>query len=130
MIETIVFDILASAIEDEFPTAIIKSDYSPVVESFPCVYIEMSNVDDDIDTLTTKVNYENLAFEMNIFTTGHRKKNTAKLIADIIQDEMTLMGFLKETRRKIDNPSDREIYRILMRYTGRRRISDDKIFRR
>ena len=130
MIEIIVFDILSEEIEQLFPDADIVDQYQPEVSSFPHVQIVMDDVSDHVESLTPQVNFENINFQIDVFTIGQSKKKDAKQIADKIQDEMYLMGFLRRQRRVVTNIGNRDVYRIVLRFTATRKLNTNIIYRR
>ncbi|MFW6002000.1 MAG: hypothetical protein ACOCQD_01525 [archaeon] len=130
MLETIVYDILSTAIEEEFSDASIVNQYEPEVTTFPHIMIEQTNSFNDIDSMTKQANFDNVIFQIEIYTIGDYKKKDAKEIADIVQDEMSILGFLKEQRSPVDNLQNRDVYRLMLRFSGKKDLTKNSLYRR
>lgn len=117
-IENQVFTKLADNLELHFPGICVYSDITKTPASFPAVFAEEK---DNIQTVQYKdssyeENFSDLVYEINVYTASSAKKAQAKKIAQLIDDEMKLMGFLRIMANSVANFNDSSIYRITLRY--------------
>ena len=131
-IENELFEIIATAVQSEYPDAYIVGEYVKSPSKFPCVSIvEMDNVAyDKTQSSYSLENHANLTYEVNVYsnkTSG--KKSECKAIASLIDTEFEKLGFSRTMLQPIPNVDDATIYRMLGRYMGV--VSKDKyVFRR
>ena len=131
-IENEIFNIIASAVRNDYPNAYVVGEYVKSPPRFPCVsIIEMDNsVYDRTQTSGNLENHADIVYEVNIYsnkTSG--KKSECKAIASLIDNEFATLGFSRTMLQPIPNLDDVTIYRMVGRYSGV--VSREKvIFRR
>lgn len=119
-IENQIFTIVYDAIHSYDDTISMASDYSVAPSHFPHVYFVLGDSfvvarnSARIDELT------NLMFEVNIYTNDtFGKQQRAKEIADVIDNEMRLLGFSRDTEVINLAEDDSDVYvRLVTRYVG------------
>ena len=127
-VENQIFDIIAKAIENEYPKAYVVGEYVKAPSQFPCISIvEMDNTAyDKTQTSSSLENHAELMYEVNVYsnkTSG--KKSECKAIASLIDNEFATLGFSRTMLQPIPNVEDATIYRMVGRYQGV--VSKDKI---
>lgn len=120
-IESEVFNIVATAIRNEYPGAYVVGEYVKAPSQFPCVSIvEMDNTAyERTQSSGSLENHADVTYEINIFsnkTSG--KKSECKAIAKLIDNEFVTLGFSRRMLQPIPNVDDATIYRMLGRYRG------------
>ena len=131
-VENEIFNIIATAIRNEYPKAYVVGEYVKSPSRFPCVsVIEIDNTAyDKTQTSGSLENHADVTYEVNIYsnkTSG--KKSECKAIASLIDNEFATLGFSRSILQPIPNIDDATIYRMLGRY--RAVVSKEKhIFRR
>lgn len=131
-IENQIFDIVATAIKNEYSDVYVVGEYVKSPSQFPCISIvEMDNVAyDKTQSSDSRENHADITYEVNIYsnkTSG--KKSECKAIASLIDNEFATLGFSRTMLQPILNVDDVTIYRMTGRYRGV--VSKDlKIFRR
>ena len=131
-VENEIFNIIAIAVRNEYPNALVVGEYVKTPAKFPCISIvEMDNtVYDKTQTSGCLENHVDVSYEVNIYsnkTSG--KKSECKAIASLIDNEFATLGFSRTMLQPIPNIDDATIYRMLGRYRGV--VSKDKkVFRR
>lgn len=118
-IETQVIDRIIRAVKAEYPNAIVQNTFTPTPSGFPYVAVyEMNNTNPTrLQDNTHRELYANVSYEAQIYANDPTKKATAKAIAQIVDNTMQDMGFLRTFMNPIPN-IDRTIYRIVLRYSG------------
>lgn len=116
-IENKVVDTVYRAVNAAYPNAEVEGGYNPTPDKFP--YVTVVEIDNSMPELVQdNINrelYVHVFYEVNVYTNDSKKKSTAKAIADLVDDTMRGMKFLRTFRNQIPN-IDRTIYRITMRY--------------
>ena len=131
-VENEIFDRVAKAVRNAYPSAFISGEYVRTSSKFPFVsLIEMSNTTyDRTQTSGSLENHVSVMYEVNVYsnkTSG--KKSECKAIAALIDNELATLGFSRTMLQPIPNMDDATIYRMTGRYTAV--ISKDKaIYRR
>ena len=130
--ENEVFDTIAKAVRNVYPSAFVSGEYIKAPSKFPHVsLIEMSNTAyDRTQTSGDLENHASLMYEVNIYSNKKSgKKSECKAIAALIDNEMATLGFSRTMLQPIPNMDDATIYRMTGRYTAV--VSKDKaIYRR
>lgn len=118
-IETRVIDQIYNSISAEYPNAVVENRYTESTSVFPfiAVYEQNNSNATRYEEFSDGELYNNLVYEVQIFTNDKLKKKTAKAIAQIVDEQMRTMGFSRSFMNPIPN-IDRTIYRIAMRYTA------------
>ena len=119
-IENALFTRLATMLRTAHSGIKVYGEYVEIPADFPCVTIvEADNkVYERTRDLSGVEHYAQVMYEINVFTNdASGKKQSAKSIANLIDNEMTGMGFTRIFRGQTPN-IDRTIYRITMRYEG------------
>lgn len=116
-IENKVIDTVNRDVTATYPNATVEGGYNPTPDSFP--YITVSEMDNFMpervqDNLNREL-YVQVMYEVNVYTNDPVKELTAKKIADLVDETMRGMKFLRTSRLQTPNV-DRTIYRITMRY--------------
>ena len=131
-IEAQVFNRVATRVRERLPNIFMAGEYVSSPSSFPAVsLVEMDNsiLESTVDSSSNE-NHANVMYEVNVYsnkTAG--KKSECKEIVAFIDEEMTVMGFVRSTLTPVPNEYDSTIYRMVARY--RAVVSTDhKIFRR
>lgn len=131
-IENDVFNIISKVVRNQISQIYISGEYVKVPPSFPCVsLVEMDNVAyRNTQTSSDNENHVELLYELNVYSNKKSgKKAECKKIVDIIDNEMSRLGFSRIMLQPIPNMDDATIYRMTGRY--RAIVSKDKIiFRR
>lgn len=131
-VENEIFNIVATAIRNEYPGAYVVGEYVIAPARFPCISIvEIDNsVYDRTQTSGSLENHADVTYEVNIYsnkTSG--KKSECKAIASLIDNEFATLGLSRSMLQPIPNMDDATIYRMVGRYMGV--VSKDKyVFRR
>lgn len=118
-IETQVIDKVIRAVQAEYPKAVVEDRFTAVPSAFPYVAVyEMNNVEPQryIDNTGNEL-YNEVTYEAQVFTNDRVKKSTANAIAQIVDETMRELGFLRTFKNPIPNV-DTTIYRIALRYTA------------
>lgn len=118
-IETQVIDKVIRAVQAEYPKAVVEDRFTAVPSAFPyvAVYELNSAVPQRYVDNTGKELYNEVTYEAQIFTNDRVKKSTANAIAQIVDETMRGLGFLRTFKNPIPNV-DTTIYRIALRYTA------------
>lgn len=131
-VENEVFDTIAKAVRNVYPSAFVSGEYIKAPSKFPHVsLIEMSNTAyDRTQTSGDLENHASLMYEVNIYSNKKSgKKSECKAIAALIDNEMATLGFSRTMLQPIPNMDDATIYRMTGRYTAV--VSKDKkLYRR
>lgn len=111
-----IFNSVKQKIEGNFPSAKVQKDFQPTITTFPTITfyeIDNSELEHTLDYTQRK---SNLAFQIDIFTTGGDKERQARKISvtvnEVMEDEFHM-------KRVFSNPlpnTDKDIYRFTMRY--------------
>ena len=131
-IENEVFNAVAKAVREKYPSVFISGEYIRTPPKFPFVsLIEMSNTAYDRTQSSGGLeNHASLMYEVNVYsnkTSG--KKRECKEISALIDNEMAALGFSRTMLQPIPKMDDATIYRMTGRYTAV--ISKDKkLYRR
>ncbi len=131
-IEAEIFNIVATAIRKEYPSAYVVGEYVKSPPRFPCVSIvEMNNIAyERTQSSGSLENHADVTYEINIYsnkTSG--KKSECKSIASLLDNEFATLGFSRTMLQHIPNGDDATIYRMVGRYRGV--VSTEKyVFRR
>ena len=120
-IESEIFDIIATAVRNEYTDAYVVGEYVKSPPQFPCVSIvEMDNVAyDKTQSSGSLENHADVTYEVNIYsnkTSG--RKSECKAIASLIDNEFATLGFSRTMLQPITNADDTTVYRVLGRYRG------------
>lgn len=119
-IEELVIDTVSKAVKAKFPTVSFYSEYVEVPSSFPAVSLcedDNSTYEKSLDSSHGE-NHARLLYAANVYSNkSSMKKHEAKQIANIIDEAMQSLKFIRILRSPVPN-EDRAIYRILMRYTA------------
>ena len=126
-----IFNEVFTKVKTEISPIAIYSHYPEVQPEFPCVILEELSpiaIPDTVDTSGEK--YNEISFEVNIFTTGSEKVSIAKNIRNKV--DLVLGDFYNMNRDysgTIPSFLDNNIYRMTLRYSCI--VSKDKkIYRR
>ncbi len=116
-IQNQIFNSLKQRIEIQFPNSKVCKDFQPVASTFPTItFYEIANSELE-HTLDYTQRKSNLAFQIDIFTTGGTKESQAKAISKEICEVMENHYHMK---RLFANPlvnADKDIYRYTIRYS-------------
>ena len=120
-IENEVFNAVAKAVREKYPSVFISGEYIRTPPKFPFVsLIEMSNTAYDRTQSSGGLeNHASLMYEVNVYsnkTSG--KKRECKEISALIDNEMAALGFSRTMLQPIPNMDDATIYRMTGRYTA------------
>ena len=118
-IETQVIDKVVRAVQAEYPKAVVEDRFTAVPSAFPYVAVyEMNNTVPQryVDNTGNEL-YNEVTYEAQIFTNDRVKKSTANAIAQIVDETIRNLGFLRTFKNPIPNV-DTTIYRIALRYTA------------
>lgn len=118
-IEPQVIDAVAKAVQDEYPKAVVENRFTFKPASFPYVSVyETGNTQPSryIDNTGEEL-FNEVTYEAQIFTCDRFKVATANHLAEIVDNEMRGLGFLRTFKNAIPNV-DTTIHRIVLRYTA------------
>ena len=131
-IENEVFSAVSSEVRAKYPNIYMSGEYVKSPPSFPATsLIEMDNsAYTSTQTSSDNENHATLMYEVNTYSNKTKgKKSECKAIMQLIDNEMTRLGFTRIMLQPIPNMDDATIYRMTARY--RAVVSKDKIlFRR
>ena len=131
-VENEIFNKVAEAVREVYPSAFVSGEYVRTPSKFPHVsLIEMSNTAYERTQSSGGVeNHASLMYEVNIYSNKKSgKKSECKAIATLIDNELAALGFSRTMLQPIPNMDDATIYRMTGRYTAV--ISKDKkVYRR
>lgn len=118
-IETEVFNIVATALREEYPKIFIVGEYVKSPPSFPCASIvEVDN--QTYRNTRTSSSYENHAqvmYEVNVYSNKKSgKKTECKEIISFIDKQLEALGFTRTMMNPAPNEVDATIYRMVGRY--------------
>lgn len=119
-IENYVYTQLHNAIKENFPKANISSQYVQAPTSFPHIAIieEDNYVNQATMSTTDKEHSVYVMYSVNVYVNDIKgKKNTAKEIANLIDDTFQKLRFRRTVKTQVPN-MDNGIYRIVMRFNG------------
>ena len=121
-----IFNSLKTKIEADFPSIKVQKEYQPIASTFPTVtFYEIGNsaISHSLDYTERK---SNLAFQIDIFTTGGTKETIAKNIAKSVNTALETNWHMKRVfANPIQNTTDPDIYRYTMRFSCK--IDEDKL---
>lgn len=102
-----------------YPKLKVVSEYVETAAAFPliCVVEEDNYTHRATQDAELQEHQVNVAFAVYIYTTGKKKKSTAKAIAQVVDTEMQNNLFTRTMMSQIPNV-DRTVYRMIMRYTA------------
>ena len=119
-IENKIFTLVATAIQAQYPSAVVVGDYVEQFASFPAVTIneiENSTVRRMQDDEPVE-HYAQVTYEVNVYCNERiGKKELCKSILKIVDDVMVGLKFRRYPARRVPN-IDRTIYRMYTRYTA------------
>lgn len=118
-IERQVIDKVVRAVEAEYPKAIVEDRFTAKPAAFPYVAVyELNSVQPQhyVDNTGNEL-YTEVTYEAQVFANDRFKKSTANTIAQIVDETMRGLGFLRTFKNPIPNV-DTTIYRIALRYTA------------
>lgn len=119
-IEKVVFTQVANAVQTEYPTVNVVSDYLDSVSEFPCVTIVEENNSTYVFSLDNakEEHHANLMYSVNVYsnkTSG--AKAEARNILAIVDAELQKLNFVRTFMQPIPN-ANRSVYRLTARYTA------------
>lgn len=114
-----VFDRVAKRILAEYPDAYLVDETIRVPPSLPCVCL--CERDNAVNAFTLdssgEENHASIMFELDVYSANiNDRKREAKHIANLADDELRKIGFLRTMLSPIDNPMDASVYRVKGRY--------------
>lgn len=120
-IESEVFDTVFKALNESEYDITMSSEFVAAPASFPSVsLIELSNV--PMRRTMTQELHENHAivmYEINVYSDKARgRKREAKNIAELVDNVMVSMGFVRTMYTPVPNYADGTIFRLTMRYSA------------
>lgn len=130
-IENELFTILATKLRSEYNKIFVTGEYVAAPPTFPAVsIIEMENeVYRRSQSTDNMENHDIVVYEINVYsnkTSG--KKSECKAIMQIIDTEMSRLGFTRHLLHPVPNINDASIYRMVGRW--RAIVSEDKVIYR
>lgn len=130
-VENEIFNTVAKAVREKYPSVFISGEYIKAPSEFPFVsLVEMSNTAyDRTQTSGSLENHASLMYEVNVYsnkTSG--KKSECRAIATLIDNALATLGFSRTMLQPIPNMDDATIYRMTGRYTAV--ISKDNVIYR
>lgn len=116
-IENKVIDTVNTAVTAAYPDATVEGGYNPTPDSFPYITVtELENfMPESVQDNINRELYVQVMYETNVYANDPLREITAKKIADLVDDTMRGMKFIRTTRLQTPNV-DRTIYRVTMRY--------------
>jgi hypothetical protein len=130
-VESAIFDTVAKAVREKYPSVFMSGEYIKAPSKFPFVsLVEMSNTTyDRTQTSGSLENHASLMYEVNVYSNKKSgKKSECKAIASLIDNELATLGFSRTMLQPIPNIDDATIYRMTGRYTAV--ISKDNVIYR
>lgn len=108
----------------------VETSYPSTTPTFPCVVFEELSNNTDPETIDTSgEKYNDLVFQIDIFSESETKNSEIKSIRDSIDNVMSdLYRMTRGYSGRTPNYLDEAIYRYTLRYNARVN-SDKKIFR-
>ena len=83
--------------------------------SFPTLLILLDASKEIGQTLIPDDNGTEVAYKIQVYTNGSKKRDTAKKIMDAVETEMRRMGFSRPSFQQV--PVDSELFSYMARYT-------------
>lgn len=119
-IESFVFSRVSEKLRNTFDDIFVSGEYIDAPAKFPAAtLIEVNNSVLPSMRTTMVENGTTVLYEVNVFSNkvGY-KKSEAKDILEIIDAEMSAIGFMRTMAQPTPNLADSTIYRITARYSG------------
>ena len=118
-VEAEIFNIVATALREEYPKIFITGEYVKAPSSFPCA--SLIEVDNQVyrNTRTTCCieNHAQIMYEVNVYSNKKNgKKAECKSIISLIDRKLGELGFTRTLLNSIPNGEDATIYRMAGRY--------------
>lgn len=118
-VEAEIFNIVATALREEYPKIFITGEYVKAPSSFPCA--SLIEVDNQVyrNTRTTCCieNHAQIMYEVNVYSNKKNgKKAECKSIISLIDRKLGELGFTRTLLNSIPNGEDATIYRMVGRY--------------
>ena len=112
------------------PNVTVLSAFQDVLVSFPTVIVtETDNTDDGPTKDSGGVRYNNISYEVEIYTRGSTRVSQGKKIRGVVNDVIsTKYGMLRNSSRAVPNFLDESIHRFQLRYSGK--INQQKVIYR
>lgn len=118
-VESQVYTLCVTALETEFPTINVASEYVRQPATFPHVSIvEMDNYTDTRSADNSlEDRFADIVYQVDIYSTkDYGKKSECRKIANIIDQALIGFGFIRLSLQPLQNLEDGTIYRITGRY--------------
>ncbi len=121
-IENEVFNNVAVPLREQFEGIYVVGENTSEPSRFPAVSIvEKSSAVDEKSIDSGKIeNYVDIMYEVNVYTNLESgKKQQAKAIVQLINEQFDSMGFVRQFCEPMDNAADPTIYRMTARFAGK-----------
>lgn len=114
-----IFNEVFTAVKTQLSNYNVVSHYPESTPEFPCVVMEeLSNLAVDGTTDTSGEKYNELSFEVNIFTTGAEKSSKAKELRNVVDAILgDFYGMNRDYSGTMPSFLDNNIYRYTIRYS-------------
>lgn len=115
--ENEVYTMIYNKLNDEYPGISVSGAYNNVPASFPHVSVTQ-NDNYNLQSVMGSGNYEVaiVMYEINVYTSGERKKDTCKKIMATIDNLLLAHNFSRISLAPVPNMADNNIYRLVGRY--------------
>lgn len=128
-IEIELFDLIARAVNAEYPSCKMMNMYVRTAPSWPCVmFYEADNFSGGMDGSNNEI-ASNVMYEVQVFSAspGDSKSEAVDIMA-LIDEILTRKGFRRTSLTPADNLEDATVFRLVGRYSAS--IQNNTIYRR
>lgn len=120
-IENDVIELVTQTVLTAYPNADVSGQFTEFPAKFPAVtVVEADNyVNRRMRTFDRVENADSVMYEINVYSAKScTKKAEAKDIMNLIDNALLAMNFTRTMKSQIPNAADKNIYRIVARYTA------------
>lgn len=120
-IENELYTILHNRLRSEFGDNIFITGepMKQTIKMSPIVTIEEMDNSTYLPSMTNRENHSEVTYEINVYSNkANGRKQECKKVQRIIDDELLSRGFIRLTKRPLENFNDNSFYRIVSRYNG------------
>ena len=120
-IENDVIELVTQTVLTAYPDADVSGQYAEFPAKFPAVtVVEADSYTNRRMRTFDSVEYaDSVMYEINVYSAkSGGKKSEAKAIVDLIDGAMLQNGFTRTMKSQVPNTANKNIYRIVSRYTA------------
>lgn len=120
-IENDIIELVTQTVLTAYPNADVSGQFTEFPAKFPAVtVVEADNyVNRRMRTFDRVENADSVMYEINVYSAkSGTKKSEAKDIMNLIDNALLAKNFTRTMKSQIPNAADKNIYRIVARYTA------------